>query len=345
MPKNLIETCLKIDENFRKPDDIGLIWEGNYWDDHDVHDCCEIDWETIEILVRKIGKAIENCIINDEHGKNIVVAVPKIMQLPLIIMACYKIGMVPVIVDPTIKRFPMEIPVSLVITVDAFWQAQDLIIVKKGLEAIFENIPFLVLRHVAPNPGVPPPKKHLPARRPYYKTTLEMRDVFDFEWTDVMSAIDRNVKLADHRWSDDETVAILLNPRSSTKVRHSELVEALDRKLSNFENLLRVDLNIENLMILDPLDCLDNLANFLLPWALSKSLTIYEGPLDYPDSSRLAQIIEKHNVDVLIGSKADYKIPNPEYLNFFPTDKLKILITPCELLKEKLQVDNNAETI
>ncbi|EFO96013.1 hypothetical protein CRE_15731 [Caenorhabditis remanei] len=84
---------------------------------------------------------------------------------------------------------------------------------------------------------------------------------------------------------------------------------------------------IENILVLDAPKNLETLIDLMVPWYMGKALTLYEGPLDYPDCSRLAQIISKHNVNCLLGSDT-YSIPNPEYLKFFPIPSLKFIDMP-----------------
>ena len=76
--------------------------EGNYWDDQDVHDCCDVDWETCEILVRKISKALSlptapTSSEDVDAGQKVLIFMPRLMQLPLTILAAYRAGLVAIV--------------------------------------------------------------------------------------------------------------------------------------------------------------------------------------------------------------------------------------------------------
>ncbi|CAI2347520.1 unnamed protein product [Caenorhabditis sp. 36 PRJEB53466] len=344
---SLVEKCVGIDPNVRKPLEIGLIWEGNYWDDQDVHDCCELDWETCEILVRKIAKAllqtyspVDFSTRDPAEKESVLIFLPKIMQLPLTILATYRAGLVAIILDPLTTKTEIleevllaEQP-KLVITVDAFWQAQELIQVKNRVEDLrgMEDTQLLVIRHVAPNSGVPPPRKHFPARRPSYKCSLDLRNGKDLEWSTVMSEtqIDDSGR-PEFEWKKQDVVVKFYNENEGrcTSVSKSQLLSSMEIKRMGLDAKMReTDGSVENLMVLDAPNDLETLVQFLVPWYLGKAMTLYEGPLDYPDSSRLSQIIAKHSINVLLGSRSNYRIPNPEYLKFFATPTLKFVDFP-----------------
>ncbi|CAL2038035.1 unnamed protein product [Caenorhabditis brenneri] len=340
---SLLKKCVGLDPNFRKPLDIGLIWEGNYWDDQDVHDCCDVDWETCEILVRKISKALLLPTAPTDGGpkenEKVLILLPKIMQLPLTILAAYRAGMMSIVMDPlTFKTsFLQSILLAeqpkFVVTVDAFWQAQELIEVKSSIENLPEmnETQLLVIRHVAPNNGVPPPKRHYPARRPSYRTSLSLRDGKDWEWSTVMAGITVGEYSKDGwKWDHDDVIMKLVDEEEKIHtVRHGELLKSLDARKTGLETKIaeKNGPNIENIMVMDAPKDLETLTNFLIPWYMGKTMTLYEGPLSYPDSSRLAQVISKHNVNILLGS-GTYSIPNPEYLKFFAVPSLKIMDMP-----------------
>uniref|UniRef100_A0A1I7ULP5 AMP-binding domain-containing protein n=1 Tax=Caenorhabditis tropicalis TaxID=1561998 RepID=A0A1I7ULP5_9PELO len=341
--RSLLEKCVGLNPNTRKPLDIGLIWEGNYWDDQDVHDCCDVDWETVEILIRKISKALrlptapeEKMEKIDNRREKILIFLPRVMQLPLTILAAFRAGYVGVVMDPLLIKPPVfstiiqsENP-KFVVTVDAFWQGQDLIELKKSIEKFSEDTQLLVIRHVAPNDGVPPPKRHFPGRRPSYRTSMDLREGKDWEWSTVMSGITVDEKgleeEEDGEWKEDEVIMKMVEENGKIhEIRHQSLLDSLSSRLVGLE--AKGGGASENIMVMDVPRDLETLTNFLIPWYMGKTMTLYEGPLDYPDSSRLSQIIQKHNVNIILGVEK-YSIPNPEYLKFFPVPSLKIVEIP-----------------
>lgn len=76
---------------------------------------------------------------------------------------------------------------------------------------------LLVIRHVAPNHGIPPPKKHYPARRPSYRTTLDLRNGKDWEWSTIMAEIkmEMNPKIEDSEfnWENEDIVMKLVDEK------------------------------------------------------------------------------------------------------------------------------------
>ncbi|CAO4371479.1 unnamed protein product [Caenorhabditis nigoni] len=225
---SLFKKCVDLNPNFRKPLDIGLIWEGNYWDDQDVHDCCDVDWDTVDILIRKISKSLHLPTAPEDSGNSensgnpkILIFLPKILQLPLTILAGYHAGFQAIIMNPlTTKAEILKFVIlaenpKFLITVDAFWQGQELIEVKNSIEPIISSTPstqLLIIRHVAPNPGVPPPKKHFPARRPSYRTQLDLQDGRDWEWSTVMAGITvPKIPEESFNWKSDDVIFQIFN--------------------------------------------------------------------------------------------------------------------------------------
>ncbi|CAP31253.1 Protein CBG12246 [Caenorhabditis briggsae] len=343
---SLFKKCVDLNPNFRKPLDIGLIWEGNYWDDQDVHDCCDVDWDTVDILIRKISKSLHLQTAPEESGNSenpknpqkILIFLPKILQLPLTILAGYHAGFQVSIMNPLTTKSKILKSVILaenpkfLISVDAFWQAQELIEVKNAIEPIISSISstqLLIIRHVSPNPGVPPPKKHFPARRPSYRTQLDLHDGRDWEWSTVMAGITvaKVPEDSSFAWKDDDVIFTFINENGkSHPVSHTELLDALEARKVGLEAKIGNNNHVENFLVLDFPENLNSLVDLLIPWYMGKTLTLYEGPPNYPDSSRLAQIISKHNVNMVLGESSP--IPNPEYLKFFKVPSLKFIVSP-----------------
>uniref|UniRef100_A0A8R1I7Z3 Uncharacterized protein n=1 Tax=Caenorhabditis japonica TaxID=281687 RepID=A0A8R1I7Z3_CAEJA len=183
---------------------------------------------------------------------------------------------------------------------------------------------LLVIRHVAPNPGIPPPRKDYPARRPSYKTSLSLRNGKDLEWSTVMAAIKNDENSKEFEWKNEDLVMVL----KAQQITKSQLIDGLESRRLNLDAKFNEKIpeeNIENLMGLEhPSKDLEALVNLFVPWYIGKTLTLYEGPLDYPDSSRLSQIVAKHSVNCLLSTTTfSARIPNPEYLKFFKTPTLK----------------------
>ncbi|KJH44402.1 hypothetical protein DICVIV_09568 [Dictyocaulus viviparus] len=177
-----------------------LLWDGNFWDE-DIHDYADITWETVDVLTNKIANVFKQyCKIGD----NVLLYLHNVMQLPISILAASRIGVVSVLLvrgipasrlliflgdasnpaTATLSELTAILKMShpkLVVTVDGFWQAHELFETKKQLDKAIEDAQtssigrVLVIRHNGPNPGIPPPERVYPGRRPCY--LLKQHDV------------------------------------------------------------------------------------------------------------------------------------------------------------------------
>ncbi|CAI5445515.1 unnamed protein product [Caenorhabditis angaria] len=346
---SFLNNFLKLDENIRKSSDIALIWEGNYWDDQNVHDCCDIDWKTLNFMIEKVAIVFKNYFLEEKQNieenqeRKILIYLPKIIQLPICILAAIRVGITPVILDPlssnqnVLQKFP------LIVTCDYVWQAQKLIEIKKKVEDFGQ---ILVIRHVAPNYGIPAPRKQIIAKRPTYFLTCEnpgnpekirikfdLRNGKDDKWSKKMeevsdSEVETGLKLSGNFSNSEKNTAILISDGEILeKIEISELLALLEKKKEEIMN------SVENIFVLDFPKNLDSFANFLLPWYIGKTMTLFEGCVNYPDSSRISQIIQKHSVNCIISTQ-ELQILHPNYLKFFDFSNLKQLIGDNEILKD-----------
>ncbi|VDK32829.1 unnamed protein product [Gongylonema pulchrum] len=151
---------------------------GNYYD-MDVYDDTELSAETVDILVSKCANVLRILQPSDSQ-KPIVLFLPNVMQLPIAVLAALRIGRIFLLINASITREELcdilkSANAETIITVDGFWMGTNLIRTKEYLDEamriaalteVIRNV--LVIRHVTPNEGVPPPRVHLVARRPYY---------------------------------------------------------------------------------------------------------------------------------------------------------------------------------
>ncbi|KAK6017158.1 hypothetical protein OSTOST_17354 [Ostertagia ostertagi] len=148
-----------VDRHMSQPDfkhETALLWTAIFWDDG-VHDYADLSWDVVEVLTNKIA--------------NNPVTTTTSQLTELIKETCPK----------------------LIVTVDAFWQGHDLIETKQRLDEAVSKAQItsikriLVIRHTAPNKGVPPPDEVYPGKRPCYKISVslmsfELNDEIDVEW-------------------------------------------------------------------------------------------------------------------------------------------------------------------
>ncbi|VDL71096.1 unnamed protein product [Nippostrongylus brasiliensis] len=308
--------------------DIAMLWDGNFWDD-DVHDYADLSWDVVDVLTRKIanifkgfcGKARKlgktgshpsldflEIKKNDQQGENdrILFLLHNVIQLPISIMAASRIGAVSVPLNPAesttsqLIEVIQEIQPVLVVTVDAFWQGHKLIEIKKELDIAVQKLQttsvkrILVIRHTAPNDGVPPPDE------------FELNKEIETEWRDLVAKADIS---CDPVWTPKLQLRTI-----STK---QALIAA--------EQLAPLTVS-DCLSLAHPQTAL-GLIGFVAIWFSGKTLAIYEGPLDHPDPSRLKQVIRKFELKSAIIPTCDLE---PEYMAIVQVPTLTRIVTEHE---------------
>ncbi|CAD6185903.1 unnamed protein product [Caenorhabditis auriculariae] len=309
-------------DRYAEKDGRAIIWEGNYWDDDDVHDCGEIDWETMNIVVKKISALLlKYC----EPKDRIAVLFPRLVQLPMTIVAAIRVGVVPIIVDPltspeNLAQLIQELAPKAIITVDGFFQAQKLHKVMENVNSALKLCQnpcqkVIVLRHVAPNDGVPPPS-----------VNLNLDETRDVEWSAEFLKIDDDVKTDEYKFKGSDVVAIL--PKLGEEKHFEVFYSDLRHELEITQRILEIDDEdddeiTDNILVLDNPTTLESLTNMMTPWFGGRTLILYEGPLDYPDPSRLSQIVLKHQATSLAAAEIPEERLDPEYLSLFNVENLR----------------------
>ncbi|WKX99119.1 hypothetical protein Q1695_014193 [Nippostrongylus brasiliensis] len=291
--------------------DIAMLWDGNFWDD-DVHDYADLSWDVVD---------------NDR----ILFLLHNVIQLPISIMAASRIGAVSVPLNPAesttsqLIEVIQEIQPVVIVTVDAFWQGHKLIEIKKELDIAVQKSQttsvkrILVIRHTAPNDGVPPPDEVYPGRRPCYEVKFELNKEIETEWRDLVAKADIS---CDPVWFDG-THPFAILPEWTPKLQL--------RTISTKQALIAA----EQLAPLTVSDCLSlahpqtalGLIGFVAIWFSGKTLAIYEGPLDHPDPSRLKQVIRKFELKSAIIPTCDLE---PEYMAIVQVPTLTRIVTEHE---------------
>ncbi|GMS89660.1 hypothetical protein PENTCL1PPCAC_11835, partial [Pristionchus entomophagus] len=285
-----------------------VTWEGNFWEcTEDIHDYADFTIESLECVTRKVVRALRERIT--DSGR-LLVLLPNVIQLPLTVLAAERLGIVPVIVNPislTTDRLSSilgEIKPTLIVTLDGFFQGKNLYETKKLLDESIEKSKIsslkeiLVIGHVGPRPGVPPPTAEYPGRRPSYSIQVPMSAGRDLEWSKVISSIDKDVHEKEVVWKGMEDTVFEypiwkesgLTIASISMGTVLEWTDDMANKLSCGPSLLLSSLN----------DYVFTLVSLIASLVAGKRVVFYEGSIDYPDPARVSFIIKKYEVETLL---------------------------------------------
>uniref|UniRef100_A0A915Q756 acetate--CoA ligase n=1 Tax=Setaria digitata TaxID=48799 RepID=A0A915Q756_9BILA len=186
--KNLSYECVDAWKDKVQKETSRLYWIGNYYD-NEVYDDAELSAETIDILVNKCADVFQGFQLKD---KPIVLYLPNLLQLPIAVLAAFRIGLTVLPISATNEdgnylHDVLKISgANTVITVDGFWMGSKLIKNKEILDTAIINSAVrrvLVVRHVSPDERIPPPHVQLIARRPYYNYKVTMKENRDSWWS------------------------------------------------------------------------------------------------------------------------------------------------------------------
>uniref|UniRef100_A0A158PBS8 HET domain-containing protein n=1 Tax=Angiostrongylus cantonensis TaxID=6313 RepID=A0A158PBS8_ANGCA len=245
-----------------------MLWEGNFWDD-DVHDYADLTWDTVQVLTNKIAS-----IFKEYCGMNPATA--KLSELTTLLK---------------------ETSPKLVVTVDGFWQGHELYETKKQLDKAIDDAQIssidriLVIRHTGPNPGVPPPERLYPGRRPCYSLQVPINNQVDLLWS---KEIAKACTQCEPEWLPaNHPFAIIPQWTPDLYLRTITTGQLLQAAWEFSPHLLSACLSLAH-----PQTVL-GLVGCMAPWLTGKTLAIFEGTLDHPDPSRLKHVIAKFEVRLL----------------------------------------------
>ncbi|XGW16594.1 hypothetical protein V3C99_001777 [Haemonchus contortus] len=270
-----------------------LLWDGNFWD-NDIHDYADLSWDVVDVLINKIANVFkEYCVSNP--------ATATTSQLTeLLEKTCPK----------------------LIVTVDAFWQGHELLETKRQVDEAFSKVKvssikrILVIRHTAPNKGVPPPDEIYPGKRPCYKISFELNEDIDVEWR---KEIVKAYTSCDPVWvAGSHPFAIL--PKWSPEL-HLQTVSTRQALMAARE---LGSLTISDCLVLPHPQTPLGLIGCVAVWFCGKTLSTFEGTLNHPDPSRLKHVIKKFDLKSMILPKCEL---DADYMAMVPVPTLSRIIT------------------
>ncbi|KAH7729352.1 acetyl-coenzyme A synthetasecytoplasmic isoform 2 [Aphelenchoides avenae] len=197
---NLAHDCLAEVVAKNKADDVvpRIYWEGNFYSET-VEDTAELTMESIAVVAAKFANVLKS--LHIRKGASVLLYAPNVVQLPVVLFACAKVGAALTFVNaaivtdvPELTKIFEEAQPSLIVAVDGFFIGEELRAIKKTLDEVLETTQYLqstmpskviVIGHTVGNPAVPPPTTVLP-RRPSYSLQVPLQDGRDLKWSDLI---------------------------------------------------------------------------------------------------------------------------------------------------------------
>uniref|UniRef100_A0A914RNE5 acetate--CoA ligase n=1 Tax=Parascaris equorum TaxID=6256 RepID=A0A914RNE5_PAREQ len=219
--------CVERWTNKYSKSDYRLFWEGNYYDS-DVHDCAELTSETLEVLVRKCVNVLAESGVTS--NTQLALYLPALIQMPIAALAAIRIGaaFLPIsAMEESVDELSALLKHSsceVIVSVDGFWSG-------KLMLQRYRRV--LLVRHVTPNEGVPPPQKHILARRPYYLYKVNMKEGRDVWWSKLFACATTECKVVTVDEGDAAVLQAVRNQQSLSLVKRSRA--DLRKEIENLE--------------------------------------------------------------------------------------------------------------
>ncbi|EJD74996.1 hypothetical protein LOAG_17770 [Loa loa] len=238
--KNFSYECIDAWKNKLQKENTRIYWIGNYYD-NEVYDDTELSAETLDILVNKCANILKGFQLKD---KPIVLYLPNVLQLPIIALATLRIGLTVLPISATnedvncLHDIMKSSGADTVVTIDGFWMGTRLIRTKELLDAAITDIGIqrvLVIRHVSPDKGMPPPQVNLIGRRPYYMYK-QKRDSW---WSGFFPKASTSCKA---ETVSNESIALLLPIRNASSAELLPIsLERLQTEITHVQSAIHPD--------------------------------------------------------------------------------------------------------
>ncbi|VDM39128.1 unnamed protein product, partial [Toxocara canis] len=305
--------------------------EGNY-NDGDVHDYAELTAETLSILVNKCVNVFE--MNGVRKGTRLALYLPALIQMPIAALAAFRIGspFLPICamnedVDQLVALLQTS-ACEVIITVDGFWSGTHLVRTKYILDDTLARLDnscrrVVLIRHVTPNEGVPPPQRHIVAKRPHYLYKVNMQEGRDLWWSELFAQVSAQRQAT----TVDQNAPAMLHPVWSEK-GVSLMSRSRDELRNEIEKWAQYIHPTGVCFVMCTQDACAAIVAMLAALCCSAQLLIFEGIASYPDCSRISQIINKYEVKTMIVSESDLLpvLQNEEYAHMWSTAALSKII-------------------
>ncbi|VDM11141.1 unnamed protein product [Wuchereria bancrofti] len=297
--KNLSYECIDAWKSKIEKEATRIYWIGNYYDS-EVYDDTELSAETVDILVKKCADVFGRFQLKD---KPIVLYLPNVLQLPVAVLAALRIGLTVLPINATneniecLRDIVKSSGADTVVTVDGFWMGTRLVRTKELLDAAITDIAIqrvLVIRHVSPDEGIPPPQVNLISRRPYYTYKVAMKQERDWWWSGFFP---KASNFCEPKAISNESITLLLPTINASAVLLLPIsLERLQTEIIHVQLALHSG---EQSLIISTRNISHQIICTLAALRVGAVPLIYEGDIKHPDPSRTSQIIYTYKVSPL----------------------------------------------
>ncbi|KAL4003854.1 AMP-binding enzyme family protein [Acanthocheilonema viteae] len=337
--KNLSYECVDAWKSKIQKETVRISWIGNYYDD-EVYDDTELSAETVDILVNKCANVFKEFQLKD---KPIILYLPNVLQLPITILAALRIGLTFLPITATnesidcLRDIVKNSGADTVVTIDGFWMGTRLIRTKELLDAAIIDIAIqrvIVIRHVSPDEGIPPPQMNLTGRRPCYMYKVVMKQKRDSWWSGFFQKASSFCK-PEAVPNDSTTLLMPTRSASSTVLLLPISLEILQMEISRVQTAIHPD---EPNLIISTKNIFHQITCILAALKVGAMPLIYESDIMHPDPSRISQIIYTYKVAKLLIAEEDMNLlmEYKQYITLWDLKTLKeILILGSHKLCEQ----------
>ncbi|VIO92447.1 Uncharacterized protein BM_BM7424 [Brugia malayi] len=297
--KNLSYECIDAWKSKIEKEATRIYWIGNYYDS-EVYDDTELSAETVDILVKKCADVFGRFQLKD---KPIVLYLPNVLQLPIAVLAALRIGLTVLPINATneniecLRDIVKSSGADTVVTIDGFWMGTRLVRTKELLDAAITDIAIqrvLVIRHVSPDEGIPPPQVNLISRRPYYMYKVAMKQKRDWWWSGFFPKASNS---CEPKAISNESITLLLPTINASAVLLLPIsLERLQTEITHIQLALHSG---EHSLIISTRNIFHQIICTLAALRVGAIPLIYESDIKHPDPSRTSQIIYTYKVSSL----------------------------------------------
>uniref|UniRef100_A0AC34GUG1 AMP-dependent synthetase/ligase domain-containing protein n=1 Tax=Panagrolaimus sp. ES5 TaxID=591445 RepID=A0AC34GUG1_9BILA len=306
---NLSIECVDRYVNAFETEEHKIYWEGNYWSPTE-DDCVIVSVETEAILINKASNVLKH--LGILSGDSVLVILPFIIQLPIVLMACIRVGAVFTLFNATIED-PEDLANAiklanpkLIITADGFWSGAHIVPLKKNIDEALEiasqqysiNPKVVLIRHAASDPTIPQNTQEIVVgKRPIIDLEVPFDPERDFHWASLILGASDSCEVV--LMNTEDRMVQHIRKRKDEWIIRNYTTSQMALLAAVFKHALGEVASGAVWPILDA-DNLILVTSLLAIPMSSSSLLLFEGKLDFPNPERLWSIITKYKVEKIL---------------------------------------------